>query len=424
MSNIAIAVTDLSKKYKIGVLKQRHNTLRDELVYGVQSLFSKNGRSPNGSEPSDTIWAVKDISFDVKHGEILGIIGRNGAGKSTLLKILSRITAPTSGRAEIYGRVGSLLEVGTGFHSELTGRENVYLNGAILGMGKAEIDRKFDEIVAFSEVEKFIDTPVKRYSSGMHVRLAFAVAAHLEPEILIIDEVLAVGDLSFQSKCIGKMGDVARQGRTVLFVSHNMGAISNLCTTGMWIDQGKVAMRGEVKSVLGAYIKSQPGGTQVDTKNWKRIGTGDAKVVKARLADSKGDDSAAFMMGETIVLEFDVEFYRSFPSVNFTVEINRKEMGMRVLHLQNDDCGFAIQQSSPGMRRFRMEIPNCMLYPTSYEIMLCIWNREATIDYIEGVVGFSMIQSDVTRRTSSLTLHREAIYYAPSLWKDIPLTSN
>jgi len=422
MSNIAISVENLSKQYKIGALKQRHNTLRDELVYGFKSLFVRSGQATNDGDTTDTIWTIKDICFEVKHGEILGIIGRNGAGKSTLLKILSRITVPTTGRAEIYGRVGSLLEVGTGFHSELTGRENVYLNGAILGMRKAEIDRKFDEIVAFAEVDKFIDTPVKRYSSGMHVRLAFAVAAHLEPEILIIDEVLAVGDLNFQNRCIGKMGEVARQGRTVLFVSHNMGAVSNLCTTGMWIDQGKTAMHGEVKSVLASYIKSQPTGTRVDTKNWKRIGTGDARVVKARLSDSKGEDCAAFMMGENIVLEFDVEFYKSFPNVNFTIEVNRKEMGMHVLQLQNDDCGFAIQQESPGTRRFRVEMLNCMLYPTAYEIMICIWNREATIDYVEGVVEFSMIQSDVTRRTSSLTSHREAIYYAPSVWNDISLT--
>ena len=309
------------------------------------------------------------------------------------------------------------------FIGELTGRENVYLNGAILGMKKAEIDRKFDEIVAFAEVDRFIDTPVKRYSSGMHVRLAFAVAAHLKPEILIIDEVLAVGDLSFQNKCIGKLGEVARQGRTVLFVSHNMGAVANLCTSGMLVDHGEVRMRGDVKSVVGAYIKAQPGGNLVSASGRKRAGSGAARIVGARLSDATGDDCTAFMMGETIVLEFDVEFHQSVANVNLTVEINRKEMGMHVLQLQNDDCAFAIQQLQPGLRRFRVEIPNCMLYPTSYEMMICIWDRGGTIDYVEGVVGFSMIQSEVTRRTSSLTLHREAIYYAPAVWKDVAVAS-
>jgi lipopolysaccharide transport system ATP-binding protein len=209
--------------------------------------------TPISSSPSDVIWALKDVSFEVKHGEVLGIIGRNGAGKSTLLKILSRITEPTSGRATIYGRVGSLLEVGTGFHPDLTGRENTYLNGTILGMRKNEVDRKFDEIVDFSGVEKFIDTPVKRYSSGMRVRLAFAVAAHLDPEILIIDEVLAVGDLAFQKTCLGKMRDVARQGRTVLFVSHNMGAVANLCGRGLLLENGNLEFEGTASEAIQHY---------------------------------------------------------------------------------------------------------------------------------------------------------------------------
>ena len=249
MSDIAIRVENLSKLYHIGALQQRHDTLRDALVATVSPRQRPN-RSTN-SDDTD-LWALRDVSFEVKRGEVVGIIGRNGAGKSTLLKILSRITEPTSGRAEIHGRVGSLLEVGTGFHPELTGRENIYLNGAILGMRRAEIDRKFDEIVAFAEIEKFLDTPVKRYSSGMYVRLAFAVAAHLEPEILLVDEVLAVGDADFQKKCLGKMGDVARKGRTVLFVSHNMGAIAALCTTGVFLEAGSAALRGEAAQVVKA----------------------------------------------------------------------------------------------------------------------------------------------------------------------------
>jgi lipopolysaccharide transport system ATP-binding protein len=416
MSRIALRVVDLSKMYRIGALKQRHNTLRDEIAHGFRSLFSRNGRP---TESRDTIWAIKDVSFEVKPGDVLGIIGRNGAGKSTLLKILSRITDPTAGRCEIYGHVGSLLEVGTGFHGELTGRENLYLNGAILGMKKAEIERKFDEIVAFAGVEQFIDTPVKRYSSGMHVRLGFAIAAHLEPEVLIVDEVLAVGDLSFQSRCIGKLGDVGRQGRTVLFVSHNMGAVTNLCTTGMWLDHGEVRMCGDVKSVVESYVKSEPVGAQGRADARQGTPVGEARVVGARLADSKGDDCATFLMGETITLEFDVEFYQALRNVGFTVKINRKDLGMDVLQLQSDDCGFAIQQVACGRRRFSVAIPNCMLYPSSYEVSVYIWNPGKIVEHVEGIVAFSMIQSAVTRRTSSLRHPQSAIYYVPSVWKEV-----
>jgi len=253
MSTIAIQVENLSKMYEITVGKYRHDTLRDQISDSVRSLFQRNGRS-NGQR--ETFWALKDVSFEVKPGEVLGIIGRNGAGKSTLLKLLSRITEPTSGRAEIRGRVASLLEVGTGFNGELTGRENIYLNGAILGMKKAEIDRKFDEIVEFSGVEKFIDTPVKRYSSGMYVRLAFGVAAHLEPEILIVDEVLAVGDANFQKKCLTRMQNVAKEGRTVLFVSHNMPAVTRLCGRAILLDGGRIVEDGSTHKAVSTYMNS------------------------------------------------------------------------------------------------------------------------------------------------------------------------
>jgi lipopolysaccharide transport system ATP-binding protein len=248
MTDLAIRVENLSKQYKIGRARQRHNTLRDALT----DAFRRKGA--NGA--TETFWALKDVSFEVKRGEVVGIIGRNGAGKSTLLKILSQITEPTSGRAEIHGRVGSLLEVGTGFHPELTGRENIYLNGAILGMRREEIRRAFDEIVAFAEIDKFLDTPVKRYSSGMYVRLAFAVAAHLEPEILLVDEVLAVGDAAFQKKCLGKMGEVAREGRSIMFVSHNTTAIQRLCEYTALIDKGQLILWGETGKVLERYLSS------------------------------------------------------------------------------------------------------------------------------------------------------------------------
>ncbi|BAZ01849.1 ABC transporter-like protein [Tolypothrix tenuis PCC 7101] len=259
MSDTVIQVKNLSKKYIIGHQQQEHYTaLRDVIAHGTKNLIkSFKNQNSNVNNYQEDFWALQDVSFEIKQGDRVGIIGRNGAGKSTLLKILSRITEPTKGRINIKGRVASLLEVGTGFHPELTGRENIFLNGAILGMSKVEIQRKFDEIVAFAEVEKFLDTPVKRYSSGMYVRLAFAVAAHLEPEILVVDEVLAVGDAQFQKKCLGKMEDVAEnQGRTVLFVSHNMNALSTLCQSAILIEKGQIKYQGNVFDAIEKYLVS------------------------------------------------------------------------------------------------------------------------------------------------------------------------
>lgn len=253
MSDVAIRVEGLGKQYRLGGAQERYSTLRDQI--GKWTSVRRLLRRARRSAARPTFWALKDVSFEVNRGEVVGIIGRNGAGKSTLLKILSQITEPTEGGADIYGRVSSLLEVGTGFHPELTGRENIYLNGAILGMPRSEIVRKFDEIVAFAAVERFIDTPVKFYSSGMYMRLAFAVAAHLEPEILIVDEVLAVGDAGFQKKCIGKLGDVARGGRTVLFVSHNMAAVQALCQTAILLRAGRVAKMGPSANLVLEYAR-------------------------------------------------------------------------------------------------------------------------------------------------------------------------
>src|SRR5712691_5098844 len=269
MRDIAIRIENLGKRYRIGE-QQKYKALRDTLTDALYAPFRAAASLLNGHQspvssppPNNYIWALKDVSFEVKHGEVVGVIGRNGSGKSTLLKILSRITKPTEGYARIHGRVASLLEVGTGFHPELTGRENLYLNSAILGMKKAEIDRKFDEIVAFAEVEKFIDTPVKHYSSGMYVRLAFAVAAHLEPEILLIDEVLAVGDAAFQKKCLEKVGDVAKAGRTVLFVSHNMGAISTLTRRSLLLNSGTVSFSGHTEVAIRRYLSAEYRGATV-----------------------------------------------------------------------------------------------------------------------------------------------------------------
>lgn len=271
MSDLAIRVQGLGKRYRIAhaATRSRYKTLQEDLLALPGRLWSA-ARSSGARQ--ETFWALKDIAFEVKQGEVLGIIGRNGAGKSTLLKILANITEPTTGRAEIYGRVGSLLEVGTGFHQELTGRENIYLSGAILGMTHREVQRKFDEIVAFAGVEKFIDTPAKHYSSGMYMRLAFAVAAHLEPEILLVDEVLAVGDAEFQKKCLGKMGEVARAGRTVLFVSHNLNAISQLCQAGLLLESGRLrALDVDVRSIVKQYLMGEE--PTANVAEWINSGT-------------------------------------------------------------------------------------------------------------------------------------------------------
>jgi lipopolysaccharide transport system ATP-binding protein len=308
MSDLAICVEGLSKRYKIGEARARHKTFRDLIQENLQSLFRRHGRPHRpGNIP---LWALRDVSFKVKHGEVLGVIGANGAGKSTLLKILTRITEPTSGRAELYGCVGSLLEVGTGFHNELTGRENIYLSGAILGMKKAEIARKFDEILAFAEVERFIDTPVKHYSSGMYLRLAFAVAAHLEPDILLVDEVLAVGDASFQKKCLGKMEGVAREGRTVLFVSHTMPAITNLCQRAILLDEGKIALDGPASEVVGTYLNAGLGTTAA--REWHdrdKAPGGDIVrlcAVRVKTRDGQIADTVDIRQPVAIEMEYDV----------------------------------------------------------------------------------------------------------------------
>jgi lipopolysaccharide transport system ATP-binding protein len=290
MSQIAIRVENLSKKYILRHLQSgRYRTLRESIMNRTRSVFRR--ATGNGNEASDEheeFWALKDVSFEIPVGEVVGVIGRNGAGKSTLLKLLSRITEPTSGRISINGRVASLLEVGTGFHPELTGRENIFLNGAVLGMGRDEIRRKFDEIVAFAETEKFLDTPVKHYSSGMYVRLAFAVAAHLEPEILIIDEVLAVGDARFQQKCIGRMRDVSASGRTVLFVSHNMTAVSSLCSRGMLLAGGVATELMPVENAINLYMRDQ---TDLQTGERWTGSAGDSQVKLLALSvESEGND--------------------------------------------------------------------------------------------------------------------------------------
>jgi lipopolysaccharide transport system ATP-binding protein len=293
--DVAIRVRGLGKLYHIGAAQNQHDTLRDRLSHAVTAPFRRakkllRGQATGAAELDEELHALEDVSFDVSQGEVVGVIGRNGAGKSTLLKILSRITEPSSGFAEIRGRVGSLLEVGTGFHPELSGRENIFLNGAVLGMGKAEIERKFEEIVEFAGTRKFLDTPVKHYSSGMRVRLAFAVAAHLEPEILLIDEVLSVGDAAFQRKCLGKMGDVARSGRTVLFVSHNMPAVTRLCERTILLDEGRVVADGPSGRVVSQYLSSDLGTSAA--REWAPEEAPGNEVVRMRAVRVRDDDGS------------------------------------------------------------------------------------------------------------------------------------
>lgn len=308
-SELSILVRGIGKRYKIGAAQQRTDTLRDLITAQAARIGSSLRGKRHNSDGSDQIWALRDVNFEVKRGQALGIIGRNGAGKSTLLKVLSRVTDPTEGYGELRGRVGSLLEVGTGFHPELTGRENIFLNGAILGMHKKEIEARFDEIVAFSEVEKFIDTPVKRYSSGMYLRLAFAVAAHLEPEILVVDEVLAVGDADFQRKCLGKMGDVANSGRTVLFVSHNMSAIQRLTQDSIVLDKGKVLLRAPSSEAVDFYLNR--GLSKLGERFWEEdevpVSSAPFRPLAIRILDKAGQVSDSLRSVDPIRIEIDYQ---------------------------------------------------------------------------------------------------------------------
>lgn len=320
MSDTVIKVENLSKQYRIGARQQGYKTFREAIVDTVKAplkIASSLLSAPSSlmSSTNDTIWALKDVTFEIKRGDVVGIIGRNGAGKSTLLKILSKITEPTEGRVELKGRVGSLLEVGTGFHPELTGHENVYLYGAILGMDRYEVTRKFDEIVAFAELEKFIDTPVKRYSSGMYMRLAFAVAANLEPEILLVDEVLAVGDFAFQKKCLGKMGNVSKEGRTVLFVSHNMAAVRKLCLNCILIDNGNIKLFGKTDNVISNYLATNRKEATATVELPLLPSDTHGRGIILRLYNKAGKPQSQFKMGESWRLVFEFEILHAIEHV-------------------------------------------------------------------------------------------------------------
>lgn len=380
MSDTVIRVENLSKKYVIGHQKQeRYISLRDVISDKVKSFGQVLSRKDPQEDPThEEFWALKDVSFEIKQGDRVGIIGRNGAGKSTLLKILSRITEPTEGRISINGRVASLLEVGTGFHPELTGRENIFLNGAILGMDRVEIKRKFDEIVAFAEVEKFLDTPVKRYSSGMYVRLAFAVAAHLEPEILIVDEVLAVGDAQFQKKCLGKMEDVAeKEGRTILFVSHNMAAVLDLCSKGIVLEGGKIIQEGTTENSVKTYMNSwqtKSIGENTNIKDRLNRTSGDVRFTHLIMEDNQGNQRWEFSTDESLKIKFSYHVVR--PVSNLMIFLALKcpttdQILTNYKHtIANNDL--LIDTIGTGI----IEIPNPNLRPGNYAIYSALGNTE------------------------------------------------
>lgn len=400
MSNIAIRVENLSKRYRIGLEEEINDTLIGSLNSWVRSPIRNFRRlrklSRFGDEDaSDIIWALRDVSFEVERGEVLGIIGRNGAGKSTLLKILSQITEPSGGRAVINGRVASLLEVGTGFHSELTGRENVYLNGTVLGMTRREVGRKFDEIVAFSGVERFIDTPVKRYSSGMRVRLAFAVAAHLEPEVLLVDEVLAVGDANFQKKCLGKMEEVANQGRTILFVSHDMAAVQNLCGRAIYLEQGQIELQSTTSEVIDFYLDALDSEASVElSKRVDRRGTGALRFVEARLLVN-GDPARVWRSGENVGLDVFYTVRESACDCSLDVHIGIDDArGVRVAHVSNETVAVSLRTASTGQGVVSIHFDRLRLVPGQYRLTLYAKVDGLVADWIHAAVQLEVEQGD------------------------------
>ena len=389
MSNFAIRCEGLGKKYRIGE-RERYKALRDTVTDAMYAPFRRLRSAFGGTihvvksgRADTTFWALRDLSFEIKSGEVVGVIGRNGAGKSTLLKILSRITAPTEGEVEIRGRVGSLLEVGTGFHPELTGRENIYLNGAILGMRRVEIDQKLDEIVSFAEIENFIDTPVKRYSSGMYMRLAFSVAAHLEPQILVIDEVLAVGDVQFQKKCLGKMGDIAKKGRTVLFVSHNMAAVQTLCTRSIWLHEGKLVEDGTPGHVVSNYLKTSfSTSTECSWEDVKTApGSDTVRLKSIRVRPVGGMPSDPITVKTPFVMEFDYLNLEPGAYLNLSLHIIN-EQGVTVFN--TGPINESVWQGKPfpkGLFHSVCHVPGNLLNNGMHKVQLLVVKNQGSIDY-------------------------------------------
>jgi lipopolysaccharide transport system ATP-binding protein len=396
MSIPAIRVEGIGKRYRFGQ-RRPQGTLRDLIAEAALAPFRKmrSGKWVTPRAPEDKwFWALRDVSFELQHGKVLGILGGNGAGKSTLLKILARITEPTEGVAMITGRVGSLLEVGTGFHSELTGRENIYLSGAILGMRRAEIARKFDEIVDFAEIARFLDTPVKRYSSGMHMRLAFAVAAHLEPEILLVDEVLAVGDAAFQRKCVGKMSDVAGEGRTVLFVSHNMAALQALCSWALWFREGRVVEAGPPGRVVAEYL--QTSSVSLTERTWEDPASapGNERVRlrrgRVRPADDSGSD--VITTRTPVVIEFEYWNLRGGTPLTLCLNVFNQE-GTLLFSAGPASAGREPAVGRRGLFRMMCRVPGDLLNDGTHRIELCAIEGEEIIYFLEDVLAFDVHDS-------------------------------
>ncbi|MFH0965910.1 MAG: ABC transporter ATP-binding protein [Planctomycetota bacterium] len=404
MSDSVIEVDGLGKCYRIGVRLDRAATRVGRLRQALGAPLRYLSSSLREATEEETLWALRDVSFEVARGECLGIIGPNGAGKSTLLKILSRITEPTEGCARIRGRVGSLLEVGTGFHPELTGRENIYLNGAILGMTKAEIDRRFDEIVAFAEVEKFIDTPVKRYSSGMYVRLAFAVAAHLEPEILLVDEVLAVGDAAFQKKCLGKMGDVAHEGRTVLFVSHNLATIIKLCGDTLWLDKGKLAMMARAELVVSGYFSA--GTSRTGERRWEMPcdapGNEKIRVRAARVLNMAGEATTVIDVRHPFCVDIEYEILQSVQGLQIGFWLLTSDGVTVFVAGDNEDRAWTDRLRKPGRYSSRCSVPGRLLNSGTYTITLASNQGNGGLLFLEeGALRFDIEATEVPLHSSS-----------------------
>lgn len=404
MSDIAIRVEHLSKQYRLGGRQAGYRTFREAIL---NSMAAPVRWLRGERKPVETFWALDDVSFEIRQGEAVGIIGRNGAGKSTLLKILSRITKPTKGRVDLYGRVASLLEVGTGFHPELSGRDNIYLNGAILGMTRNEIGCKFDEIVEFAEVERFLDTPVKHYSSGMYVRLAFAVSAHLEPEILVVDEVLAVGDAEFQKKCLGKMNDVAHEGRTVLFVSHNMGAIEGLCSRSICMASGTVSNMGNTKDVVMHYLNSSNVNRLPHIALRKdRVGSG--KLIFNDISvDESQIKSRVLQVVLSIRKQVDVEFKNVLVSV-----VIRDQVGRSISNLVNQNIGkFVAINNKEAI--IRLTITNLNLVPGIYTINPFIssdQHNSEIFDWVSDAISFEVPDYDYYNKGHIPFMKGETIY--------------
>jgi lipopolysaccharide transport system ATP-binding protein len=409
-----IHVDRLSKRYRIGGRGRSHRRLGEALGDLVRAPFQALG---HGSSAGETFWALRDVSFEVGRGEVLGVIGKNGAGKSTLLKILSRITEPTEGRAELRGRVASLLEVGTGFHGELTGRENVYLNGTFLGMRKREIDRKFDDIVRFSEVDQFIETPVKRYSSGMYVRLAFAVAAHLEPEILLVDEVLAVGDAEFQRKCLGKMNDIAREGRTVLFVSHNMAAIQRLCTKAILLRRGEVVARGEAASVVAEYLRGDGvGGPRYRAEEL----TGGPQLLSVELRDGTGAQLERPLCTESFQFDLTYVLPKRSPGTRIGIGILSVD-GIVVFTSNTRDVALDVP-SEPGRYRAIVTVPDNVLLAGDYHLAVCLYNDGEILDLHEPAISLCVEAGPSPLYASQF--RRKGFVHVPCIWQLAALAGN